>query len=140
GHGCQLLADDLERHLSDAGRAGQAHPLGRNGLPVGAFRMSGQTNAACQAMPSSGRHGRTRRRRFGRAGAAWLARALRRFARDVQGVGAVEFAMVAPVLLAMLLGAVEITRAVAIDKRFTVVTSMVADLVARETQLTGDDV
>lgn len=48
--------------------------------------------------------------------------------------------MVAPVLLAMLLGAVEITRAVAIDKRFTVVTSMVADLVARETQLTGDDV
>ncbi|MGE0022799.1 MAG: TadE/TadG family type IV pilus assembly protein [Hyphomicrobium sp.] len=62
------------------------------------------------------------------------------FAGDTAGLAAVEFAMVTPVLVLMLVGAVEITRAVSIDRRVSVATNMIADLVARETKLTGDDV
>lgn len=65
---------------------------------------------------------------------------LRRFARDVRGIAAVEFGFIAPIMLVMLLGAVEITRAVSIDRRLSVVTNMVADLVAREEKLTAADV
>lgn len=67
-------------------------------------------------------------------------RGLRAFRHDVRGLAAVEFAFVVPIILFLLIGAVEITRAASIDRRFSVVTNMVADLVARETQLTADDV
>jgi Flp pilus assembly protein TadG len=62
------------------------------------------------------------------------------FRRDVGGVAAVEFGLIAPVLMIMMLGAFEITRAVSIDRRFSVVTSMIADLVAREQELKAADV
>lgn len=58
---------------------------------------------------------------------------------DVRGVAAVEFGIIAPVLLVMLIGVIEITRAVSIDRRFGQVTSMVADLVAREENMTEAD-
>lgn len=82
-------------------------------------------------------------RLLGRALGVRLARVVltaKRFGADVRGIAAVEFAFIAPILLVMLVGAVEITRAVAIDRRLSVVTNMIADLVARETKLTGDDV
>ncbi|WP_295558982.1 TadE/TadG family type IV pilus assembly protein [uncultured Hyphomicrobium sp.] len=69
-----------------------------------------------------------------------LAAAIRSFVRDIGGVAAVEFGFIAPVLLVMLLGAIEVTRAMSINTRISLATSMVADLVAREQQLTGDDV
>jgi len=56
---------------------------------------------------------------------------------DRRGVAAVEFGIIAPVLLVMLVGVVEVTRAVSIDRRFGQVTSMVADLVAREENMTA---
>lgn len=62
------------------------------------------------------------------------------FLRDARGIAAVEFAFIAPVLVFMLLGAVEITRAVSLDRRVSVVTNMIADLVAREQRLTAADV
>jgi Flp pilus assembly protein TadG len=71
---------------------------------------------------------------------AKAAQATKRFRADTRGIAAVEFAFIVPILLVMLIGAVEITRAVAINKRLGVVTSMIADLVARETKLTGADV
>jgi Flp pilus assembly protein TadG len=71
---------------------------------------------------------------------AKAAQVTKRFGTDVRGIAAVEFAFIAPILLVMLVGAVEITRAVSIDRRLSVVTNMIADLVARETKLTGDDV
>ena len=67
-------------------------------------------------------------------------RTCRRFERDVRGAAAVEFALVLPVLLLMLVGAVEITRAVGVDRRVSTVTNMIADLVARETKLSAADV
>jgi len=72
--------------------------------------------------------------RFRRAGG------LRGFFSDRRGVAAVEFGLIAPVLALMLLGAIEITRAVAIDRRVTIATSMIADLVTREETLTKTDV
>jgi Flp pilus assembly pilin Flp len=56
----------------------------------------------------------------------------RSFARDKRGVAAVEFGLIVPVLVIMLVGAIEVTRAVSIDRRFGKVTSMVADLLTRE--------
>jgi Flp pilus assembly pilin Flp len=63
----------------------------------------------------------------------------RSFARDTRGIAAVEFGLIAPVLLIMLVGVVEITRAVSIDRRFGQVTAMVADLISREEVLKKED-
>lgn len=65
---------------------------------------------------------------------------LRWFARDTRGIAAVEFGLIAPILLVMLLGAVELTRAISIDRRFALVTSTVADLITRETELKAADI
>lgn len=70
-----------------------------------------------------------------------LASVIRRVRRDERGVAAVEFGFIAPVLIFLLIGAVEVTRAVAIDRRLSVATNMVADLVAREDKaLTQNDI
>lgn len=65
---------------------------------------------------------------------------IRRLHEDVSGVAAVEFGFIAPIMLLFLLGTIEVTRAVAIDQRFTQATNMVADLVAREDKLSAADV
>jgi Flp pilus assembly protein TadG len=62
------------------------------------------------------------------------------FGRDSRGVAAVEFACIVPVLLLMLIGTLEASRALAVDRRFNLATSMVADLVGRETEINADDV
>ncbi len=58
--------------------------------------------------------------------------ALSRMWRDSQGAAAIEFAYLAPLLLLMLLGTIEIGRAVSMDRHFSMVTSATGDLVARE--------
>ena len=65
---------------------------------------------------------------------------MKRFAADVRGVAAVEFASVAPVIVLMLVGTLEASRALAVDRRYNLATSMVADLVGRETKLSANDV
>jgi Flp pilus assembly protein TadG len=62
-----------------------------------------------------------------------------RFAGDARGVAAVEFAYIVPVIILMLIGTFEISRAVAMDRRFTHVTNTIADLVAREEAMTSAD-
>jgi Flp pilus assembly protein TadG len=52
--------------------------------------------------------------------------------KNCDGVAAVEFAYIAPVMLLMLVGSVEASRAISIDRRFNSITSMVGDLVSRE--------
>lgn len=64
----------------------------------------------------------------------------RRLAKCVRGIAAVEFAFIAPIMLVMLLGTVEVTRAISIDRRLGVVTTTIADLVSREQQLTSADI
>lgn len=64
---------------------------------------------------------------------------LTRIARDNRGVAAVEFAFVLPILAIMLLGTVEVARAVDADRRFGNATAMVTDLIAREQELDDAD-
>lgn len=51
------------------------------------------------------------------------------------GIAAVEFGYIAPVMLLMLVGSVEASRAISIDRRFSSITSMVGDLVSREQEM-----
>lgn len=69
-------------------------------------------------------------------GSRLLARRLR---RNVEGIAAVEFGLIAPVMLIMLIGTIEISRAISIDRRFGLATAMVGDLVAREEDMTADN-
>jgi Flp pilus assembly protein TadG len=67
-----------------------------------------------------------------------LSRLISRFRsllRDRSGIAAVEFALLAPVLMLMTFGTFEITRALIVHKRFQKATAMIGDLVAREQQL-----
>ncbi|MFB9951673.1 TadE/TadG family type IV pilus assembly protein [Rhizobium puerariae] len=62
----------------------------------------------------------------------FLAR-LRQLARDRRGVGAVEFALLAPLLLSLYITSFELTLGLSISKRVSRTASAVADLVSRET-------
>jgi Flp pilus assembly protein TadG len=63
--------------------------------------------------------------------------ALRRLWDNSQGVAAIEFAYLAPVLTLMLLATIEVGRAINVDRHFTMATATMGDLVAREEYL-GD--
>jgi Flp pilus assembly protein TadG len=91
-------------------------------------------------MPMSCRRGSGTEARSARGAIARLGRRLAALRDDVRGVAAVEFGLVAPVMLLFLLGTIEVTRAVAINQRFGQAVNTIADLVAREGALTADDV
>lgn len=61
---------------------------------------------------------------------------LRRLAADESGISAVEFAMVAPVLILFYMGMSEFCGGFMAQKRMSHVTSLVADLVAQEKSVT----
>jgi Flp pilus assembly protein TadG len=58
---------------------------------------------------------------------------------DKRGVSAIEFALIAPVLLVLYVGAVEFSNALTIDRRVAIVTSTAADLVAQEKTTSNAD-
>jgi len=58
-------------------------------------------------------------------------RALARRWRRGDGVAAVEFALIVPIMAVMFIGAVELSQAITVDRRVTQVASATADLVAR---------
>jgi Flp pilus assembly protein TadG len=60
-------------------------------------------------------------------------------ARDERGVSAVEFAMILPLMLSLYLGAVEVSQAVAVDRKVTLSARSVADLVAQATSVNTTD-
>ena len=63
--------------------------------------------------------------------------ALHRFGRDVRGVSALEFALIAPVMVAMYLGAAEMTMALTADRKVTGAATAVADLVTQDDLITN---
>lgn len=65
---------------------------------------------------------------------------LRRFAADQSGVSAVEFAILLPLMLTMYLGGVEVSQAVSADRKTTLVSHTVGDLVAQASNVTSTDV
>jgi Flp pilus assembly protein TadG len=59
-----------------------------------------------------------------------MPRAFRRFGRDRRGVSAVEFAFIAPVMIGLYLGCVEISDGVAADRKVSLVSAALANLTA----------
>jgi Flp pilus assembly protein TadG len=62
-----------------------------------------------------------------------------RFARDRRGVSAVEFALVAPMMIALYFGCVEISDGVAVDRKVSLTSATLANLVAQSTAITSSD-
>lgn len=56
----------------------------------------------------------------------------RRYRADSQGVAAVEFAFIVPIMFVMFVGAVELSQAITVDRRVTQAASSIADLAARK--------
>ncbi|PTW62703.1 Flp pilus assembly protein TadG [Breoghania corrubedonensis] len=67
------------------------------------------------------------------------AKAIARFARCQSGIAAVEFALVLPVLILLLLGSSELTRALTYDRKVTQVAFTVGDLVAQSDSVSATD-
>lgn len=60
------------------------------------------------------------------------------FAKNSQAVAAVEFALIAPILLILFIGTVEISLAIAVDRKISRTSSAIADLVGQESALDED--
>ncbi len=68
-----------------------------------------------------------------------LTQQMRRFASDVQGIGGVEFALIAPLLLFLYITSFELTIGLSVSKRVTRTASTVADLVTQQAKVTTSD-
>lgn len=71
--------------------------------------------------------------------ASALRKPLRRFAVDQDGVSAVEFALVLPLMLTLYLGGVEVSQAVSADRKTMLAAHSVGDLVSRVSCVTSSD-
>ena len=56
----------------------------------------------------------------------------RGFASDNSGTAGIEFALIAPIAVVLMLGAIEYSRAVVMARRFNLITATLGDLVARD--------
>lgn len=68
-----------------------------------------------------------------------LARA-RSFLVDRKGIAATEFALIAPFMIALWLGSIELSQAVSIDRKVSHASSALADLVTQQSNLTAAEV
>jgi Flp pilus assembly protein TadG len=67
------------------------------------------------------------------------ARSMIRFARDRRGVSALEFALVAPMMIALYFGCVEVSDGVAVDRKVSLTSATLANLVAQSTAISSTD-
>lgn len=63
-----------------------------------------------------------------------------RFAGDRKGVAAVEFAFIAPILILLFIGTIELSAGVSTNRKLSRLSSTVGDLVTQSQQLTAGDV
>ncbi len=68
-----------------------------------------------------------------------LLRRMSSFRRNQNGIAAVEFAMLAPLMIVLYLGVVEITLGISIQRKVTLTARTVADLVSRVTTINNSD-
>lgn len=61
---------------------------------------------------------------------------IRSLGRDRRGIAAVEFALILPILVILLIGMVEINAALTLDRKLSLAASSISDLVAQESALT----
>lgn len=66
-----------------------------------------------------------------------IRRLLKRFGRDRAGVGAVEFALMAPVMLSLYMGTYEVTQGLALDRLVKLNAATVTNLVAQYTSISA---
>lgn len=59
----------------------------------------------------------------------------RKFVDDCRGLAAVEFAFIAPAMIVVYMGAVEISQVLTLDRRITTIASATSDLVAQEKEI-----
>lgn len=64
---------------------------------------------------------------------------VRRFAGDARGVSAVEFALILPLMMTLYLGGAEVTQAITANRKVTLVSRTVADLVSQYSTVTSAD-
>ncbi|MEZ5970768.1 MAG: TadE/TadG family type IV pilus assembly protein [Hyphomonadaceae bacterium] len=70
-----------------------------------------------------------------------LIRNLRRFARETKGLAALEFAIIAPLLMVpLLLGSVDLIDVMGANKRAQNAASSLADVVARDTEISNSEI
>ena len=60
-------------------------------------------------------------------------------ARDQRGVSAVEFAMIAPLMLTMYFGSIEVSQGISIDRKLTLSARTVTDLASQVTNINNAD-
>jgi Flp pilus assembly protein TadG len=65
---------------------------------------------------------------------------IRKLALSKDGMAAIEFAMIVPLMLFLFMGSVEFSQALTVDRRVTQIASSAADLVAREKSITTTEV
>ncbi len=63
---------------------------------------------------------------------------LRSFRKDCEGVAAVEFALIAPLMIALFIGTLEVSAAVSVNRKVSRISSVVGDLVTQNDELTGN--
>jgi Flp pilus assembly protein TadG len=68
-----------------------------------------------------------------------LSRKFSSFRHDQEGVSAVEFAMILPLMITLYLGTAEVSQGVAIDRKVTLTTRTVADLASQVSNIASTD-
>lgn len=68
-----------------------------------------------------------------------LMRTARRLRGSREGVGAVEFALIAPVLIVLYMGSLEVSVAMSVNKKLARASSTVADLITQENSVNKND-
>jgi Flp pilus assembly protein TadG len=68
-----------------------------------------------------------------------MLKTIRRFRRQDGGMAAVEFALIAPVMIGLFFGTVEVCNALSCHQKVTTVASSAADLVAQATRVSDTD-
>jgi Flp pilus assembly protein TadG len=63
----------------------------------------------------------------------------RKLARDRRGLAALEFALIAPMMVMVLFGSIELTELLATNRRTENTASSIADVVSRDTVITDDE-
>ena len=69
-----------------------------------------------------------------------LAQTLSRFGQDRGGVAAVEFAFIAPIMILLFVGTIELSAGISTDRKLSRVSSAIGDLVTQSQKLSASDV
>ncbi len=70
----------------------------------------------------------------------FLPKPVSRLCKDEEGVAAIEFAIIAPIMIAMYFGLAEMATAISVDRRISHGANVAADLLTQNATMTADDI